>query len=170
MISQSGASPCQLVFGRNPRIPQDLLQEEPHVAASDAVETDDHFGQTHAIRQAARKAVLSCQDDQALRAALKARPRTQVDFQSGDWVFYWRSQKWQSGVLERGGKWHGAAMVLGRIGRNLIVAHRRQLLRCAPEQLRHASFEERTVAEFPDNELLGIRNLLERTVSQESIH
>jgi len=61
-------------------------------------------------------------------------------------------------------------MVLGRIGRNLIVAHRRQLLRCAPEQLRHASFEERTVAEFPDNELLGIRNLLERTVSQESIH
>ena len=43
-----------------------------------------------------------------------------------------------------------------------FIAHRRQVLRCAPEQLRHASFEERTVVEFPDNELLGIKNLLER--------
>ena len=43
LISQSGASPCQLVFARNPRIPQDLLQDGPHVTASDAVETDDHF-------------------------------------------------------------------------------------------------------------------------------
>ena len=110
------------------------------MVASDAIESDDQFGQAHAIRQAARKAVLSCQDDHALRAALKARPRTQVDFQSGDWVFYWRPQKWQAGVLERGGKWHGAAMVLGRVGCNLVIAHRRQVLRCAPEQLRHASF------------------------------
>ena len=43
-----------------------------------------------------------------------------------------------------------------------FIAHRRQVLRCAPEQLRHASFEERTVVEFPDNELLGIKNLLEK--------
>ena len=162
LISQSGVSPCQLVFGKNPHVPQDLLQDDPHVVASDAVEQTDHFGQTHSIRQAARRAVLACQDDKALRAALRARPRAVVDFQSGDWVFYWRSQKWQSGVLERGGKWHGAAMVLGKIGKNIVVAHRRSLLRCAPEQLRHASSEERQIAEFPESELLGIRNLLEK--------
>ena len=74
-------------------------------------------------------------------------------------MFYWRSQ---NGVLELGGKWHGTALVLGRVGRNLVVAHRRSLLRCAPEQLRHASSEERAVAEFPESELLGIKNLLER--------
>ena len=87
--------------------------------------------------------MLACQDDRALRAAIRARPRTERDFKSGDWVFYWRSQKWQNGFLELGSKWHGTALVLGRVGRNLVVAHRRSLLRCAPEQLRHASSEER---------------------------
>ena len=45
---------------------------------------------------------------------------------------------------------------------SLVVAHRRSLLRCAPEQLLHASNEEKAVAEFPESELLGIKNLLER--------
>ena len=35
LISTSGASPYQLVFGRNPRVPQDLLQEDPGVVASE---------------------------------------------------------------------------------------------------------------------------------------
>ena len=76
LISQSGVSPCQLVFGKNPYVPQDLLQDDPHIVASDAAEQADHFGQTHAIRQAARRAVLACQDDKAMRAALRARPRS----------------------------------------------------------------------------------------------
>jgi len=116
------------------------------------------------IRQAARRSVLACQDDRALRVALRARPRVERDFTvtSGDWLHYWRSQKWQSGVLELGGKWHGTALILGRIGRNFVIAHRRSLLRCAPEQLRHASSEEKSVAEFPESELLGIKNLLEK--------
>ena len=53
-------------------------------------------------------------------------------------------------------------MVLGRLGRNVVVAHRRSVLRCAPEQLRTASSEEKTVAEFSQNELIGVKNLLER--------
>ena len=53
-------------------------------------------------------------------------------------------------------------MILGNLGRNLIVAHRRSIYRCAPEQLRFATESEQTVAEFSDNELLGIRNLLEK--------
>ena len=162
LISQSGCSPNQLVFGRNPRIPEDLMQDEPHVVASDAVEMSEPFGRSHMIRQAARRSVLACQDDRALRVALRARPRVERDFKSGDWVHYWRSQKWQSGVLELGGKWHGTALILGRIGRNFVIAHRRSLLRCAPEQLRHASSEEKSVAEFPESELLGIKNLLEK--------
>ena len=53
-------------------------------------------------------------------------------------------------------------MVLGRLGRNVVVAHRRSVLRCAPEQLRLATHEEKTVAEFTQNELIGVKNLLER--------
>ena len=160
LISVSGASPYQLIFGKNPRVPQDLLQEDPHLVASEAVMVDSVFERSQLIRS--RKAVLEAQDDRALRQALRARPRPHRDFQSGDWVYYWRSQKWVEGTLIRGGRWHGAALILGKIGRNFVVAHRRSILRCAPEQLRLASSEERAVAVFPESELLGVRTLLEK--------
>lgn len=162
LIATAGASPYQLVFGRNPRIPQDLLQDDVDLSASEAILTDQQFARSQEIRQSARKAVLECQDDRALRLALRARPRSHRNFKSGDWVYYWRSQKWEKGILVKHGKWHGAALVLGIIGRNIVVAHRRSILRCAPEQLRFASQDEATVAEFPQNELLGIRMLLEK--------
>ena len=162
LITESGASPYQLVYGRNPRVPQDLLQEDVHLAASDATEFDSVFQRANAVRQQARLAVLQCQDDKALRSALRARPRTRQEFASGDWVFYWRSQKWQQGQLVKGGRWYGAGMILGRLGVNWIVAHRRSILRCSPEQLRRATFEERAVAEFDASELLGIKTLLEK--------
>ena len=162
LITEHGASPYQLVFGRNPRVPTDLLQEEPHLAASDSILADAGVQRSNAVRQAARMAVLQCQDSRAFRAALRARPRPRKELQSGDWVYYWRTQKWEQGSLIRGGRWHGAGMLLGRIGINWIVAHRRSLFRCSPEQIRPASQEERTVAEFDAGELLGIKNLLER--------
>ena len=162
LLSEAGASPFQMVFGRNPRIPSDLLQDAPHVAASDAIEHDTVLNRANAVRQAARRAFLQCQDDKALRAALRARPRVAKEFKSGDWVYYWRTQKSIGGVRIEGGRWYGAAMVLGSIGKNLIVAHKKSILRCAPEQLRAAMPEESVVADFPDNELLGIKNLLER--------
>ena len=77
-------------------------------------------------------------------------------------MFYWRTQKSIEGHRIEGGRWYGTAMVLGHIGKNVVVAHRRSIMRCAPEQLRHATVEEREVAEFPHNELLGIKNLLEK--------
>ena len=162
LLSEAGASPAQLVFGRNPRIPSDLMQANPHVPASDAAMQDSLLEKTTAIRLAARRAMLECQDDRALRAALRARPRTLRPFKSGDWVYYWRTQMYVGGVRIDGGRWYGAALVLGAVGRNFVVAHRRSLLRCAPEQMRFATATESTVAEFPESELLGIRNLLER--------
>ena len=162
LLSVAGVSPCQLVFGRNPKLPADLLQDNPDVTAIEASQFDDVHEQAHAVRMAARKSVLEVQDSKALKAAIRARPRPHRPFQSGDWVYYWRTQKWNKGELERGGKWHGAAMILGNLGRNFVVAHRRSIYRCAPEQLRFATESEQTVAEFTDNELLGIRNLLEK--------
>ena len=161
LITEAGASPHQLVFGRSVRVPTDLLQEDPHLGAIE-VESTSVGIRAGAVRLAARKAVLECHDDRALRAALRARPRVQRIYRSGDWVYYWRTQKYIDGERLEGGQWFGAAMVLGSIGKNIVVAHKKSLLRCAPEQLRPATKEEKTVAEFPHNELLGIRNLLER--------
>ena len=163
LINITGTSPYQLVFGRNPRIPSDLLQEDPDVGASEAIALQDGYARSNQIRQTARQAVLACQDSSALRAALRARPRPSRPFQSGDWVYYWRSQKWVQGKLIKGGQWCGAGMLLGTIGRNWIVAHRKNVIRCAPEQLRFASSEERVIADdAQSNELLGIKHLLER--------
>eukprot|EP00435_Cladocopium_sp_Y103_P072224 s637_g39.t1 len=109
LISESGASPYQLVFGRNPRIPHGSF------TASDAVLADAGYQRFQAVRQSARLAVLQCQDSKALRLALRARPKPRREFVSGDWVYYWRSQKWQNGVLLRGGRWHGAGLILGGV-------------------------------------------------------
>ena len=162
LITVAGASPYQIVFGKNPRIPQDLMQDKVHLPAVDASVFETAFQRSQCVRQSARLAVLQCQDSKAFKAAIRARPRVRQTFVSGDWVFYWRSQKWQEGSLIRGGKWHGAGMILGKLGQNYIVAHRRSIFRCSPEQLRHTTTEEKTMADFDANELLGIKNLLER--------
>ena len=51
VISQARASPYQFVFDRNPRIPRDLLQEEPDVAASNAVVMDSVLVRAQAARK-----------------------------------------------------------------------------------------------------------------------
>ena len=160
LISERGASPFQHVFGRNPSVPEDLLQEKPNLAVSEAITCDDASAQANAVRQSARKAVLECQDDKAFRAALRARPRVFREFKSGDWVYYWRSQKWEKGILINDGRWYGPALTLGLVGRNVMVVHRKNILRCAPEHVRHVTEEEKIIVESPESELLGIKNLL----------
>ena len=42
-----------------------------------------------------------------------------------------------------------------------MLAHRKQVLRCAPEQVRLATSEERTLVGTPQAELLGLKDLIE---------
>ena len=80
-----GFSPHQYVFGKNPNIPQDLLDEPIGIAPATASLSDDIVAKAQAIRFAARKAVLETQDDQALRRALAARPRKHIQFEPVHW-------------------------------------------------------------------------------------
>ena len=165
MLNMAGVSPYQFVFGRNPRIPSDLLQDSPSPIANDAVLTEPVVEAQNRIRQAARAAVVAAQDHKALREALRARPRLRRDFESGQWVAYWRSQKLEKGKIIRGFRWYGPALVLGKVGQNVVIAHRRSILRCAPEQLRPATCEEQPPPEAIDaegRELLGMRQLLDK--------
>ena len=114
-----------------------------------------------AIRQSARKAVLELQDSKALRLALAARPRVNHMHEPGSYVAYWRSQKWFHGSLDKTGRWHGPAVVLGYVGRNVVVIHKRQVFRCAPEQIRPSTHDEKKLVETPHMELLGIKHLIE---------
>ena len=130
LLNQKGLSPCQLVFGRNPR------------------------------RSQARTALIMSQDDTSLRTALNARPRAEREFLPGDYVSYWRTQKYEKGVRLVGGRWYGVAIVMDRIGRNFLIYHRKNLFKVAPEHLRHATQEERVLAQSDGREMLGLSSLM----------
>lgn len=70
LITEAGASPYQIVYGRNPRIPTDLLLDDAHVPAVDASQFEPAWQRAAAVRQAARQAVLQRQNDKAAKAAL----------------------------------------------------------------------------------------------------
>ena len=120
-----GMTPAQYLFGRNPRVPQNLLDEPLEVIPATAALYEQSVARAVAVRQAARRAVLELQDEKALRRALNARPRKVEHFEIGSYVAYWRTQKSQQGQIERGGRWYGAAVVLGYVGRNVVVIHKR---------------------------------------------
>ena len=163
MIQNYRYTTHQYVFGRNPSLPGDLLGEPLHVVSGTAGLTDEAIEKAQSIRTSARRAVVELQDDKALRQALLARPRVPLDFQAGELVAYWREQKYSKaqGTVSQGGQWHGTAMVIGKVGRNFVTAHRKQIFRCAPEQLRLATTEERASVSTPEAELLGIKDLIE---------
>ena len=162
MIQSYGYTPHQYVFGRNPDVPSDLMSEPLHVVPATLGLSDEAVAKSQAIRSAARRAVIETQDDAALRRAFSARPRLQQQFQPGDLVAYWRAQKYQQGQVWLGGRWYGTAVVIGSVGKNYVVAHRRQIFRVAPEQLRPATTEEKTVLGTPHAEMLGIKDLIEQ--------
>ena len=161
-----GMTPAQFVFGRNPRIPHALMDEPLSVVSATASLYEDHVARAVAVRQAARKAVPEMQDDKALRLSLAARPRNTEHFSPGARVAYWRTQQFHEGRLKRGGRWHGPAVVLGNVGHNIVIIHKRNIFRCAPEQVRLATSEERALMDTPESELLGIKNLMQNNALQ----
>eukprot|EP00435_Cladocopium_sp_Y103_P003701 s6229_g1.t1 len=162
MLQVHGYSPHQMVFGKNPHIPEDLLSEPLNIVSATASLTEQGIAKAQAMRTTARTALIQMQDDRALRVALLARPRVAQEFVPGDLVAYWRNQKWVQGKLQTGGKWYGTAIILGKVGRNFVLLHRRQVIRCAPEQIRPATNEEKVVLSCPQAEMLGIKDLIEQ--------
>eukprot|EP00435_Cladocopium_sp_Y103_P050219 s645_g15.t1 len=140
---------------------EDLLNEPQPVIPNNTSLHDDAIARSYALRTTAREAVLELQDDRTLRRAMLARPRREKPFASGDIVAYWRDQKWNQGLVSKGGRWYGSGVVLGLIGRNVVIAHRNHILRCAPEQLRLATPEEKALVETQGTELLGVKDMIE---------
>ena len=132
LIQVYGMTPSQFVFGRNPRVPSNLLDEPLDVIPATASLHEDAVARSVAIRQAARQAVVALQDDKALRLSLAARPRVLEQHAPGSLVAYWRTQKSHEGTIERGGRWYGPAVVLGQVGKNLVVVHKRQVFPVCP--------------------------------------
>ena len=166
LIQVYGMTPSQHVFGVNPRIPENLLDEPLEIVPATASLYQAAIAKQVATRQSARRAVLELQDAKALRLALAARPRVTPSVSPGQYVAYWRTQKWIQGSLEQHGRWHGPAIVLGHVGRNVVVIHKRQVFRCAPEQIRPSTESEKQLAQTPELELAGIKHLIDQGAIQ----
>ena len=166
LLNQKGLSPCQIVFGRNPKVPADLLQESPCPVAGTSPLHDPVAAKACQVRAHARAALVLAQDGATLRTALNARPRVEREFLAGDYVAYWRSQKYEKGSRLVGGRWFGTAIIMGKVGRNFLIYHRKNMFKVAPEHLRHATTEERMLAQTDGRELLGLSAMLDGNRNQ----
>ena len=144
LVRRAGHSPYQWVFGRDPPLPEDLMDSSLSLMTNSAVLNDEEFARRACIRQAARVDTLASKDDRAMRMALDARPRVRIPFQPGDMVAFWRSGKGRSRRMRA--RWRGLAYVVAEQRGNFILSFGGQWLLAAPWQLRHGTPEERRAA------------------------
>ena len=86
LLRREGHSPFQMVFGRDPLLPEDVLNQNPNLVVNSAIMNDDVFARLMMTRSVARMETLAFNDDVAFRRALDSRPRVLQVFNPGDRV------------------------------------------------------------------------------------
>ncbi|OLQ01618.1 Copia protein [Symbiodinium microadriaticum] len=136
-----GYSPCQAVFGKDPRYPEDLLNgnDEEHVLE---LMTGDRKRQKEvAMRTAARIAFYRSQVDVKLRKGLIQRARVKKgSYAIGEMVCFYRLGK--SGTTSKRGQWKGPGLILGNDGGNWWISYGGRCHLVAEEHMRPSTAEE----------------------------
>ncbi|OLP78279.1 hypothetical protein AK812_SmicGene41561 [Symbiodinium microadriaticum] len=152
-----GFSPIQHAFGRSPDTTGRLLENHDKVPEELVVESaTEEFERSARLRAEAEKAHAQWHMEQRISRALNSRSKPVYDFRPGELVYFWRTQESGQGRRQPGskhGKFLGPARVLAtetrresdgtlRPGSAVWCVRGRSLLKCCPEQLRHASERE----------------------------
>lgn len=152
-----GFSPCQWVFGRDPKLPGCLVDHAQDIGAHSLAEYNTSIGRRFAIQTAARKAFVEMQNDDTLRRSLLRRTRVHRGlFSPGDRVFYWRDPTKGRAVgsnSRSAGGWKGPAVVIGHEGTNVWVSHHGRALLSSSEHLRMAVVEEMWAPNIDEQDL-----------------
>ena len=120
----NGFSANQLVFGRNPNLPNVLTD---NVAALDGVTESEVFASHLNILHAARRAFIQSESEERIRRALRHKVRVnEKTFNIGDSVFYKRDNQT---------RWLGPGKVLGQDGKVIFVRHGGSLVRVSSNRL-----------------------------------
>eukprot|EP00439_Symbiodinium_sp_Y106_P025508 s4411_g3.t1 len=152
-----GFSPIQHAFGRSPDITGRLLDHHQQIPDELVHESaTQEFEKSARLRAEAEKAHAQWHMEQRITRALNSRTKPVYDYRPGELVYFWRTQ--ESGQSRKSpgskaGRFLGPARVLAtetrreadgtlRPGSAVWCVRGRSLLKCCPEQLRHASERE----------------------------
>lgn len=119
-----GYSSYQLVFGKNPNLPNIMTAQPPALEGTSTSEIlVRHLNGLHA----ARKAFIESENDERIRRALRNKIRaSETIYNPGDKVYYKR---------DLNNRWLGPAKVIFQDGKVVFVRHGATFVRVAPNQL-----------------------------------
>ncbi|CAE7357013.1 GIP [Symbiodinium sp. CCMP2592] len=162
----SGYSPAQAVWGRDPALPEDLWGSGHGEQIDHVITRDRKRAREMALRLGAKEAFFKIQNDNKLRRALLQRTRVAgPEVQIGDWVYMYRKPKnckdW---------RWIGPATVIGREGPNLWASFAGRCHLVAQEHLRLATGEEIGGAFTLRSTKEDLERLLDRDFAEEEIY
>ena len=83
-VRRLGHSPQRVAFGKDPKVPDSLLDEGCSIPVNDSVLLDPPFQNTQRMRLNCRIAVLKADDNESVRQTLCTRPRPHQEFCVGD--------------------------------------------------------------------------------------
>ena len=168
LSNRSGFSPCQRVFGFNPRLPGGLMTGggNDHSTISRYQMGDAAVQNSMRIRQAAAQAFHKSDCQQSLRNALQHGPRRRIDYEVGQIVYFWRKGM-QRALKDNSSFWRGPAKVILTSPPNSVwLAFQGYVVKAAPEHLRVASMEERMTLTGWIDDIVSTRKKLEEEPSK----
>ena len=132
-----GYSPAQWVFGAEPRMTADFMEEPENMAM--LTTPSESIARRMQIRTEARAAFVRMQTCETLRRAALARTRPhRGNWTAGSYVYWWRLVN----NSNRRGIWKGPGIVIGMQDTNVWVNTGGEAVLVAPEQSRLAEDEE----------------------------
>lgn len=135
-----GYSSYQLVFGKNPNLPNIMTD---NVSALDGYTSSEAFAKHLNVLHASRIAFIQSEADERIRRALRGKVRASEQvFKNGDRVFYKR---------EGMQKWLGPGKVIFQDGKVVFIRHGGVFVRVCPNRIIKAPLQSKQERPFIDN-------------------
>ena len=136
---QHGFSPNQAVFGRDPKVPEELMSGVDEEKFIELISEDRQRQREVSIRTSARMAFFRTQADAKFRRSLLQRARVKRGgYRIGELVCFYRIEK----VATRRGQWRGPGTIIGAEGGNWWISFGGRCHLVAEEHLRPSTAEE----------------------------
>ena len=152
LLNVHGFSPCQILTGRQPRLPGACNEGNLPPADSERVDSK-HVQQSINNMMQARQAWSRVDNSTRLRRAMKVQPTPLQSFDHGDIVFY------KHGIDDQ---WHGEGKVIGQDGKKVYLHQGGRVISTSPPRLHKPP--------VPMEQMVHPRQEVTPTVPQQAAH